>query len=280
MSYTVPTPYMPAHAPAVPVRLRRSRAALLLAVAAGALFALPARGDDALVWSRGHLGFKSAEDSGGSLDAWFNIGPQRPVASLTASLPAPALVPGLAISPDTWSTLGHYRKGRVSAGWNYVSSSGDTLGLRGDNAWMLGGAYRLGGGFDLGLQYGQARSESAARVDVATSSWNIYGDWRLGGGHRMRLDYTRTLGTTEAPLPWSASARRAVASGQADLWQLLYEYAFSKRTTLDLGYSRSSGSSAYSNPATVDPSLEPGSAAVPSASPGGTALGVGLSHSF
>lgn len=277
MSYNAQTPCLPDSRPAAPARLRPSRAALLLTVAAGAVFALPARGDDALVWSRGHLGFKSAEDTGGSLDAWFNIGPPRPVSSLTGTVPAPALIPGLATAPDAWSTLGHYRKGRISADWNFVSSSGDTLGLRGDSGWMLGGAYRVGGGFDLGFQYGETRSESAARVDVATSSWNIYGDWQLGGGHRMRLDYTRTLGTTDAPLPWSASARRAVASGQADLWQLLYEYAFSKRTTLDLGYSRSSGSSPYSS---ADQWLEPGSAAVPSASPGGTALGVGLSHSF
>ena len=92
----------------------------------------------------------------------------------------------------------------------------------------------------LGGSYQKFKSETTATATAKISTWHIGIDWMISGPHGVRAAYSKA-GETKGPVGTAFSTRPTVnAAGgtAADMWQIRYVHALSKRTELTAGFSR------------------------------------------
>jgi predicted porin len=160
-----------------------------------------------------------------------------------------------------------------STGWEYGADEGTGVRNSGDknpgggSAWT--GALRYNnGGIAAGLSYWRANSEDRNCVDANNCndqrSWRVWGGYTFGFGLKVGLAYDRSKvnigdgnnprrGAWELPVSYEfgankvylSYARAGKVSGIADgsktganAWMLGYDYAFSKRTSAGVFYTK------------------------------------------
>ena len=111
------------------------------------------------------------------------------------------------------------------------SAAGDyNLGVD-DTAWLVGGTYQLGA-VKLGVTYAVGEYATSETASTERKSWAIAGDWALGGPHSVKFGYND-----------AGDSKTSVGGGAntgAQMMQIGYGHALSKRTNASLTYARMS----------------------------------------
>jgi predicted porin len=147
-----------------------------------------------------------------------------------------------------WSIGAQYSAGPLYVSGAYETHrnyfSGPAAGYTGnDNGWHLGANYTFGGNIKVGGIYTRQKFETSATADAKVSVWHLGLDWKLSGPHGLRAGYTKAgdmKGTLGAQVDAGSGVTRPAVGGDtgADLWQISYVHALSKRTEATVGYVR------------------------------------------
>jgi predicted porin len=158
--------------------------------------------------------------------------------------------------PRVWSFAGTYNNGPLGIGAAYerhnqfgvYNAAATDLD---DRAWGLSAAYTFGGNIKVGATYLNTKYESSATTERKRSSWTLGVDWNVSGPHSVMAQYAK-MGDVKGNDPTGINGRIGGSNGGvgatgsdtgADSWTIAYQYAFSKRTAIKLGYLRVSNDS-------------------------------------
>jgi predicted porin len=122
---------------------------------------------------------------------------------------------------------------------------------RSESGWTFGGAYTFANQLKLGGLYTRQtweRGTAAAPTEGRVNAWHIGIDWTISGPHGMRAAYTRAgdiknnlvapfAGIGAGVPPYRPAFNAAGATG-AQLYQIRYVLAVSKRTEFTAGYAK------------------------------------------
>jgi predicted porin len=198
-----------------------------------------------------------------------------------------------AAEPRTWSLGATFERGPfyIGAGYErhseYRTLAAGTFGD--DTGWIINAAYTFGGVFKLGGVFERLEYETGVGVETKRDAWGLYGDWKIAGPHTLRLGYTQArdskgggaavnsigravaCGTAGSTVTTQAGATVCGQDNGAKMYSIMYAYALSKRTEVNVAYSRLNNDSAglYRLHGTTR-----------STGQDMTALGVGIRHSF
>jgi predicted porin len=133
-----------------------------------------------------------------------------------------------------------------------VTGSAATAGTGDDDrGWTIGANYNFMGNLLVGFQYIDMKYEMAAGTEVKKKNWFIGADWNVAGPHHVVGAYinagdskgnaTSSPGATgnggiAAPNVVVGGVTVANAGTGANLWELGYQYDFSKRTKVKFSY--------------------------------------------
>lgn len=130
----------------------------------------------------------------------------------------------------------------VGAAWEKHKEFGATnaAGDLDDKGWGLGASYTFGGRFKVGATYLHRKWETAPGAETKKAVWVIGVDAQLGGPHSVHAQYAKAGDSkgNGGAIGGNGGAAAPGADTGADAFSLAYQYAFSKRTTIRLGYVR------------------------------------------
>jgi predicted porin len=109
-----------------------------------------------------------------------------------------------------------------------------------DRGWGISAAYTFAKRFKVAAGYLDRKWETAPGAHTSKKTWTIGLDAQLAGPHSVHFFYGKA-GDSKGNGGAIGGNGGAAAPGSdtgADQWSLAYQYAFSKRTTLRLGYVR------------------------------------------
>jgi predicted porin len=156
------------------------------------------------------------------------------------------------VKPRLYSIGANYTAGNwnVGAAYEYHDNFWPTGAATdgSDYGWGLTAGYTFKQiGLKLGAAYSQYKWDTTSITDGKVSTWNLAADWNISGPHSLIAGYT-AAGDTKgsyggAPVGGlctvAAVGERNFNCGQGDtsvaLYQLSYQYAFSKRTQVRFG---------------------------------------------
>ncbi len=190
------------------------------------------------IWKRrqqNSVNYHSPHFSGFSVDASYSTGNSETAAINTTA----------SSKPRVMSIAANYKAGPISAAVGYeLHQQFASLGTQelDDHAWVIAGSYKLGK-VAFGGAYNQQVYEQGAGNELKKKAWMVGADWDLAGPHSVGANYTAaddTEGTGPAPAAINATVvPYNVAGGTgANLFQIYYGHAFSKRTSAKLAYVR------------------------------------------
>lgn len=154
--------------------------------------------------------------------------------------------------PRIWSLAGTYTNGPLAIGLGYekhadfgAHQAAAVSGLD-DDAWGISAAYTFMGTIKVGFTYLSATYETAPGRSMDKDTWTLGVDWSISGPHSVHAQYAYADDTSgnstisvggnggiTAPL---TAAGLPVGDTGGDALSLAYQYAFSKRTALRIGY--------------------------------------------
>jgi predicted porin len=148
-----------------------------------------------------------------------------------------------------WSLAGTYVNGPLGIGLTYerhndIGYSQTPVGTQDldDRAWGASVGYRFGS-VRVGATYLDSKYETGPGTDLKKKSWTLGVEWRVAGPHSIEAHYA-SIGNSKgnSPIGVGGTSNGAVEASGGDTggnaWSLAYQYAFSKRTTVKLGYVR------------------------------------------
>lgn len=191
-----------------------------------------------------HSFFYSSPNWSG-FDVKFGISTTSPSATIGTGA---TVANGLA-KPRVWGLGGNYTNGPLIVSANYEAHSNfNTLGISpasgtNDTGYTLGAAYQFGP-VKAGLMYAKQRFDGGiGALDASVDAWNVAGDWAVQGPHHILAGFTKannTKGTFGAAGAGTLTGVRVFNAGGGatggSIWQVEYQYHFSKRTRGSLGY--------------------------------------------
>jgi predicted porin len=177
-----------------------------------------------------------------------------------ADLPVTDLDPNP--KPRIWSLAGTYTSGPLAIGLGYekhvdfgAHQAGATVGLD-DWAWGISAAYTFAKSVKVGATYLDANYETGAAMEMDKKTFTIGVDWSVSGPHSLHAMYawaddtdgnsTVSIGGNggiTSPLDPGTGLPRLGGTG-GDAFSIAYQYAFSKRTAVRIGYVRVDNDSA------------------------------------
>lgn len=146
----------------------------------------------------------------------------------------------LGVDGRIYGANGMYSAGPLVVGLGYAryenniqfATGGAQVAIDGtdDTVWVFGINYTFGN-FKVGFLMSDIEAERAAAgaADFERRSYSAALEWTIAGPHMLRFGWTHAgniEGTGAAPL----------TSGSANVYQISYNYSFSKRTTGAIGY--------------------------------------------
>ncbi len=144
-----------------------------------------------------------------------------------------------------WSVGAQYANGPIYVGaayekhndfWNLGTAAAPIGGD--DKGWTVAASYTLPIRLKIGGSIQQMKEEQALGRETKITTYHIGIDWMISGPHGVRAAYTRA-GDVKGPSGQAHNARPAAnPDSKADMWQIRYVYALSKRTEFTAGYSR------------------------------------------
>jgi predicted porin len=147
------------------------------------------------------------------------------------------------IKARLWSVGAQYANGPLFVGAAYEKHDNfyqQAVGVGGDDTgWTVAAAYTLPFNLKLGGSYNQLKSQPLVGVNTKINTWHFGIDWMISGPHGVRAAYTRAGDMQSNVLvPAQFTRPSSVPNSKADMWQIRYVYAVSKRTEFNVGYSR------------------------------------------
>lgn len=161
-------------------------------------------------------------------------------------------VAATAAKPRLWSVGATYASGPLYIGAGYerhrnYNPAAQAAYIGGDDrAWDIAAAYTFAGQFRVGAIYESIEYDLAAGQNLEKDSWGLTGAWKMGGPHELRVGYFRakdtkgnSLGVNVNSFAAPLTAAGAVNPGTgADMWMIQYANRLSKRTEVNIGYSK------------------------------------------
>jgi predicted porin len=154
--------------------------------------------------------------------------------------------------PRVWSLAAKYDNGPINVNAAYEKHKDVTGAARAgdDKGWSIGAAYTFANSLKVGGLYTQQKFErgtAAAPTEGKVSAWHLGIDWMISGPHGVRAAYTHAgnvKGTNFGGIggaggnfaPPYRPAWNAAGQTSADLYQIRYVHALSKRTELTAGW--------------------------------------------
>lgn len=152
--------------------------------------------------------------------------------------------------PRIYSLSAKYAKGPLNVFGAYEKHKDITgsAGAGDDDGWVVGASYTFPNRLKVGGQFTRQKwdvQNGAAMTEGKVNAWHVGIDWMISGPHGIRAAYTQAgdvKGNTVAFLgsgPGVAGAMvRPAAGGNtgAQLWQIRYVHALSKRTEFTAGF--------------------------------------------
>jgi predicted porin len=153
--------------------------------------------------------------------------------------------------PRLWSVAAKYDNGPINVFAAYETHK-DVTGAAGagdDKGWSAGASYTFANRLKVGGLYTQQKFQSQVAgplrlVEGKVNAYHLGIDWMISGPHGVRAAWTHAgnmkgagfpgIGATGAP-PYRP-AFNAAGNTSADLYQIRYVHALSKRTELTAGY--------------------------------------------
>jgi predicted porin len=153
--------------------------------------------------------------------------------------------------PRLWSIAAKFDNGPINAYVAYETHK-DVTGAAGagdDKGWSAGASYTFANRLKVGGMYTQQKFQSQVAgplrlVEGKVNAYHLGIDWMISGPHGVRAAWTHAgnmkgagfpgIGATGAP-PYRP-AFNAAGQTSADLYQIRYVHALSKRTELTAGY--------------------------------------------
>ena len=194
-----------------------------------------------------------------------NFGGFQVLAAVTPANPADSTDLSPNPKPRVWSIAGTYTAGPLAIGLGYerhvdfgAHQAGATVGLD-DHAWGIAAAYTFGGRIKVGATYLDAEYETGIGMQMEKKTWTIGVDWNIAGPHSLHAQYAYARdtdgnstvsiggngGVTAPCTALIAGVCTPVVGGTGgDAFSIAYQYAFSKRTTVRIGYVRVNNDSA------------------------------------
>jgi predicted porin len=169
--------------------------------------------------------------------------------AVTAANRTSAVTSGPNDQTRLWSLAGSYVNGPLGIGLAYerhndIGYSQTPAGTQDldDRAWGAAVGYRFGP-VRVGMTYLDTKYETGPGTELKKKSWTLGVDWRIAGPHMISAHYAK-IGDSKgnSPIGVGGTSNGSVAPSGGDTggdaWSLGYTYAFSKRTTVRLGYVR------------------------------------------
>lgn len=147
--------------------------------------------------------------------------------------------------PRVWSFAGTYNQGPLGLGLgyerhvNFGTWNGAGPELR-DRAWGAVGRYTFGPVL-LGMTYMDRKWETGVGAYTKNRTWTIGGVWTISGPHELHFAYGDTSDSKGNGAAVGGTTGGAEAPGPDTGYKaftLGYQYAFSKRTTAKIGWTR------------------------------------------
>ncbi|MBZ0131310.1 MAG: porin [Rhodocyclaceae bacterium] len=135
---------------------------------------------------------------------------------------------------SAWSGAVRYANGPWKAGLSYwkADAEGAALGAGDQRSTRLWGSYMFGMGLSIGLGYDRSSLDGGATTSRRTA-WYIPINYAFGP-HKVYFDYARANDASNTP----------AGNTSANQWMLGYDYAFSKRTSAGVYYTKINNSRA------------------------------------
>jgi predicted porin len=166
--------------------------------------------------------------------------------AITAANGTANRVSGANEEPRLWSVAATYANGPLGIGLTYerhdevganVPGGGSDLD---DKAWGAAIGYRFGP-VRVGATYLDAKYETGPGTELKKKSWTVGFDWTIAGPHMISAQYADigdSKGNSPVGVGGTSNGAHAASGGDtgANAWSLAYQYSFSKRTTVKVGY--------------------------------------------
>jgi predicted porin len=174
------------------------------------------------------------------------------LAAVTAANRTSGVVSGSNDQTRLWSGAVTYVNGPLGIGlayerhndMGYGGTTGPAPAAGGDDddrAWGVAIGYRFGA-IRVGGTYLDAKYETGPGEELKKKTWTVGVDWNVAGPHTISAQYAnagKSKGDSSRGIGTANGHVEASGGGTGgDAWSLGYQYAFSKRTTLKLGYVR------------------------------------------
>lgn len=192
-------------------------------------------GVDRHIWKRrqqNSVNYDSPRFGGFSVHAAYSTGNSQTANLSTAN----------AANPRVMSLAGIYSAGalKLAAGYEKHNEFGGGAGVptQDDDAWVLSGLYKMGK-VSFGGAYTQQTWDQGAGAELKKKAWTLGVDWDLNGPHSVGANYTAAddAKCSNAGCATISNVAYNVAGNTgADLFQIYYGHAFSKRTTAKIAY--------------------------------------------
>jgi len=154
--------------------------------------------------------------------------------------------------PRLWSVAGTYTNGPIAIGLGYeahldIGASQPAPSNVDDHAWGISAAYTFGQNIKVGATYLDANYETGPGREMDKQTFTIGVDWNVSGPHSLHAQYAwadDTGGNSFVSIggnggvtsPFTGPTTVRVGGTGGDAISLAYQYAFSKRTAIRVGY--------------------------------------------
>lgn len=147
--------------------------------------------------------------------------------------------------PRIWSLGATYSAGPLAIGVGYEKHNefGAFNGATDldDKGWGASIAYTFAGKVKVGGTFLRREWETAIGRTLEKDTWTVGAHWKIVGPHELQANYIRAKDSKGNSLVGIGGNGGANASGPdtgADQFSIFYNYNFSKRTRIQLGYTR------------------------------------------
>jgi len=143
-----------------------------------------------------------------------------------------------AAKPRVLSLGGTFKKGPISVGLGYEQHNdfGSVGGANDDSAWSIGGAYTFANKIKVGVTYLDAKYETSNTTESKKKNWLIGLDWKIAGPHSVHFGYVNAGETKGNGTITIGDIAPAGPDTGGDWFSIAYQYSFSKRTSVRVGY--------------------------------------------
>jgi predicted porin len=149
-----------------------------------------------------------------------------------------------------WSVAASYVNGPLGIGLGYekhLNFGPQTVGGPNldDKGYGAGVSYTFGKSIQVGATYLRREWETATG-DVKKDTATIGVEWAIAGPHEIHAQYAwagKSKGDSNTGIGGNGGAEAPGSGTGGDAWSLAYQYNFSKRTSVKLGYTRVSNDS-------------------------------------